>query len=199
MKGILIAVCFFLSTSLLMAQNSIREFPCHNITVSYGISKMCSNNSRMFFDNINNIVRADHSLDLEIDYEYVWKNGWGLGLNLSQSHLDDYHYCNNIFYFGPCATYNYLLGKRMNLFVSSGCGLSMNDFDEGSERNGLGILNKMGIKYSFTKHLGAVLDLSSFFSIYTEKEIYPDNLDADYVETLRCFNNGVSLGFFWNF
>ena len=155
-------------------------------------------------------------VSVSADYEFLWKSGWGIGVNLI---YNDTHYSAKghvidqqtnerqkidlsltSIYIGPSVVY----GGSFNEHWRAECALGMGYGHLGgrlAENSGFGIMSKGGIEYLINRHFGVGVELNSLI-IFTKddyleeiKKAYPSESDV----SSGVSRLGVSAGMRFHF
>lgn len=152
--------CSLITFSQTIGFSEKRIKPANNIIkLSYGPGVLLST----FFDYGETYNNAT-MLELSLDYEHVWNNGFGFGINALQNHCSKGNF--NVFYIGPSFVYNYTTNKGIRLDTTCGIGYAANDFDYRKSRNGVGVFVSFSLDYMFTKHFGFGIEARDMITSY---------------------------------
>lgn len=188
-RHLFFVICFLCSLTTFSQTidfNENRIEPSNNIfKLSYGPAVMLSD----FVEWDGKIYRNASMLNLSFDYEHVWNNGFGFGINASQNHCSKGNF--NVFYVGPSLVYNRTTKRGFRLDAAFGIGYAANDLDIVKSRNGVGTFASFSLDYMFTKHIGLGAEVREMVTTYRKPkggvfDKYEGRYGIDWI--------GISLG-----
>ena len=165
------------------------EMPSDIIKLSGGLSLILSN---VYLENQfeNKVMRSNWrpGISALLEYEHIFKSGWGFGLNVI---YNDTRYKNTYknsakknlalrqVYLGPSVVRRNLIGYRWLVEGVFGIGYSHlgGDFLDGT--SGLGFMLKGGVEYMLSKHVGIGVEMNDVIAITGENN---DDLMKKYSE-----------------
>lgn len=161
--------------------------PGNIIKLSYGSAVLTSN---IYYGN--DVYGSVSAMNLELEYSHVWKSGWGLGVQGLQSHFDPYDDagCMNLFYVGPCMSYNYRTTKDWLWHLSAGVGYASWD-DVLESHSGMGTTAKLGVDYMLCRWIGIGVEATSVTSWFKKPKGWSDH---HHDESYGISQSGISLG-----
>jgi hypothetical protein len=156
------------------------EMPSDIIKLSGGLSLILSN---VYLENQyeNKVMRSSWrpGISALLEYEHIFKSGWGFGLNVI---YNDTRFKNTYknkakknlalrqIYLGPSVVRRNLIGSRWLVEGAFGMGYSYlgGDFLDGT--SGLGFMLKGGVEYMLSKHVGIGVEMNDVIAITGEND-----------------------------
>ncbi len=136
------------------------------------------------------------ALDVCADYEHLWQNGAGVGVNFASNHVSfDQYGSFTQTYLGPSFVYAYRWTKHIGLECALGLGCSFYAEQGGYNDVGLGTMCKLGVEYLCTEHFGIGLQYSAWSSYYSK----PDDFQLANDEQYRLDRFGFQVGLHYYF
>lgn len=190
-KAFILGALFMAVCAPAVAGNGIQEgkakVPGNIIKLSYGPAVLTSN---IYYGN--DVYGNLSAMNLEVEYTHVWSNGWGLGVQGLQSHFDvgEHSDCMNLFYVGPCVSYNYRTTKDWLWHLSVGVGYASWD-DVPESHSGVGSTTKLGVDYMLSRHIGIGVESTSVLSWFKKPKGWSEH---HHDEGYGISQYGFSLG-----
>ena len=184
------------------------EMPSDIVKLSGGLSFIISN---VYIDNQyeNKVMRSiwRPGISALLEYEHIFKSGWGFGLNVI---YNDTRYKNTYInsakknlalrqiYLGPSVVRRSLIGNRWLVEGAFGIGYSHlgGDFLDGT--SGLGFMLKGGVEYMLSKHVGIGVEMNDVIAItgenndalikkYSEENSWSGTFRIDFAAGIRFY------------
>ena len=181
------------------------KLPTNVIKVSGGLSFVVSN--VYLEDQFENKIRKitwRPGVSALLEYEHIFKSGWGLGLNTI---YNDTRYPNGIksitkkkmalrqFYIGPSIVRRSIIGDRWFVEGALGMGYAYTDGDFTDGTSGVGFMLKGGVEYLLSKHVGIGAELNDVIVITGfEDEYLKKAFPNDYSGMNGTFRLDLALG-----
>ena len=136
-----------------------------------------------------------------VEYKHFWQSGFGFGLNFVYNDTRYYQEGHDneqvslalrSVYVGPCFAYSRCFKNRWRFDGSVGMGYGYLAGDLADD-NGFGIMEKTGMEYMITRHLGVCVEL--YEMVFLLKDDMMDDFRKQYPSESNVINGVFHLGF----
>lgn len=162
-----------------------------------------------FSDEGVHVYRWKPEFSAKFDFEHYWKSGWGVGFNIIYNNtsfdggIDRYFiapqdYLLQQWYVGPCGNYRLRLGDKWQFSASVGLGYAhcWEELNEDYKDNygGLGIMEKAGLEYMLSPHVGLGLELTELMTFLNRPDTAKERQSLYNDDSSYDFNGFFHLG-----
>ena len=157
--------------------NQLRNNPSNIFKVSAGPTWMTSE-----VETSKGVYKNKSGFELGIDYEHLWRWGFGLGLNYSYFATSfDEGFSIRMHYIGPSLVYSIMWGQKIRYEIGIGMGYAYYKesgntlYRYTATESQLGMLGQIGMEYKLSNHVGLGLQVNAS----TIKMDKPEGYDMD--------------------